>query len=86
MGFLEVDEEVDDFFGVWSSVDVVTHEDEVVFGGGGDDFEHFFKWSKASVQVSDCECSHVVEVGVAGCGGVVKSNFWYRSHCLEWGA
>ena len=56
----EGDEEVDDSFGIGAAVDIVTHEDDVVFWLRIDDLEKLRKGGKAAVNVSDDECSHDV--------------------------
>lgn len=54
----QADEEVDDAFAVWATVDVVAHEDDAVLGLRVDGFPDIFKGVEAAVNVSNCKCSH----------------------------
>lgn len=66
--FLDADEELDDSFGIWAAIDVVSDENEMVFRGGGDDLDHLSERVEASVNVADGKCSHksAVRVSVSG--------------------
>jgi hypothetical protein len=54
----ELDEEVDDAFGVGTSIDVISDEDEVVVGLRGDEVDHVLQRIEAAVDVADGESSH----------------------------
>lgn len=55
-----LDEEVDDFFGVRSPIDVVAHEDDVVLGLWGEGFPKGEEGLETAVDIADCKCSHSV--------------------------
>lgn len=56
--FLQSDDELDDAFGIGTTVDVVADEDEMVFRLRVNDFNHLLKRDEAAVEVTDGECSH----------------------------
>lgn len=56
--FFDVDEELDDAFGVGAAVDVVADENQMVFRGGRNDLNHLFERAKAAVNVAYSKCSH----------------------------
>jgi len=58
---LLLDEKVDDLFGIGSPVNIVTHEDDVIFGLGVERFPEREQGFEAAVNVADGEGSHSCE-------------------------
>lgn len=55
---LQRDQEIDDTFAIGAAINIITHEDEVVFRLGIDDFPHVLERREAAVDIGDGECSH----------------------------
>ena len=53
-----LDEKVDHLLGVRAAINVVTHEDNVVFGLGGEGFPEGEERLEATVDITDGKCSH----------------------------
>ena len=61
----EADQEFDHAFGIGTPVDVVSHENEVVFGLGIDEVDHLSEGIEAAVDIADDKSSHGFRDGLA---------------------